>query len=160
LLAAARTAGMLVIHTREDHYPDLTDATPAKLARNPLSCGLGNAGPIGWVLIRGEYGYLVIPELYPLSIKPFVDKSGKDAVYEVDLALILANRGIKSLIGCGMTPRVCVGSIVREVSDQGYECLAPEDDGSSYFPKLHRIGLATITTRGYFRLGLELEPSG
>jgi nicotinamidase-related amidase len=95
---------MLVIHTREDHRPNPTDAPPTKLARGHLSCGLGNAGPIGRVLIRGEYGHPIIPEFYPLSTKPVIDKSGKDAFYEIDLALILANRGIKSLIVCGVIP--------------------------------------------------------
>jgi nicotinamidase-related amidase len=112
------------------------------------------------MLIHSEYGHPIIPEFYPLSTKPVIDKSGKDAFYEIDLALILANRGIKSLIVCGVTPEVCVHPTGREAIDCGYGCLVPEDYVGSYFPEFQWIGLAIIKTRRYFRLGIERKPSG
>jgi nicotinamidase-related amidase len=109
LLAAARAAGLLVIHTREGHRPDLADAPPAKLARGGLSVGIGDVGPMGRVLIRGEYGHDIIPELAPLAGEPVIGKSGKGVFYETDLHLILQNRGIKTLLVCGVTTR-CVST--------------------------------------------------
>lgn len=148
LLTAARASGVLVIHTREGHRPDLTDAPPAKLSRGHLSCGIGDAGPMGRVLVRGEFGHDIIPELYPLPTEPVIDKSGKGAFYETDLALILRNRSIKSLIVCGVTTEVCVHTTVREANDRGYECLVPEDCVGSYFPEFQRVGLAMIKAQG------------
>lgn len=148
LLEAARAVGMLVIHTREGHRPDLTDAPPAKLARGRLSCGIGDAGPMGRVLIRGEYGHDIIPELYPLPSEPVIDKSGKGAFYGTDLGLILNNRGIQSLIICGVTTEVCVHTTVREANDCGYECLVPEDCVGSYFPEFQQVGLKMIKAQG------------
>lgn len=148
LLETARAAGLLVIHTREGHRPDLTDAPLAKLARGRLSCGIGDAGPMGRVLVRGEYGHDIIPELYPLPSEPVIDKSGKGAFYGTDLGLILANRGIQALIVCGVTTEVCVHTTVREANDRGYECLVLEDCVGSYFPEFQQIGLKMIKAQG------------
>lgn len=148
LLEAARQAGLLVIHTREGHRPDLTDAPPSKLSRGGLETGIGDPGPLGRVLIRGEYGHDIIPELYPQGDEPVIDKPGKGAFYETDLHLILQNRGIKTLIVCGVTTEVCVNTTVREANDRGYECLVPEDCVGSYFPEFQRVGLAMIKAQG------------
>jgi nicotinamidase-related amidase len=123
VLEAARCAGLAVIHTREGHRPDLADAPPAKLRRGGLAVGIGDLGPMGRVLVRGEYGHDIIPELYPLASEPVVDKPGKGSFYETDLDLILSNRRIRTLIVCGVTTEVCVHTTVREANDRGYECL-------------------------------------
>ncbi len=106
MLAAARAAGIAVIHTREGHRPDLADAPPSKLARGRLEVGIGDQGPMGRVLVRGEHGHDIIQELYPLAEEPVVDKPGKGAFFETDLDLILQNRGIRTLIVCGVTTEV------------------------------------------------------
>lgn len=148
LLDAARAAGLLVIHTREGHRPDLADAPPTKLARGRLEVGIGDVGPMGRVLVRGEYGHDIIPELYPADNEPVIDKSGKGAFYDTDLDLILRNRGVMSLIVCGVTTEVCVHTTVREANDRGYECLVPEDCVGSYFPEFQRVGLEMIKAQG------------
>jgi nicotinamidase-related amidase len=148
LLAAARTAGLLVIHTREGHRPDLADAPPSKLSRGCLKVGIGDPGPMGRVLVRGEYGHDIIPELYPLAGEPVIDKSGKGAFYETDLDLILHNHGVKTLFVCGVTTEVCVHTTVREANDRGYECLVLADCVGSYFPEFHRVGLEMIKAQG------------
>lgn len=148
VLEAARAAGLTVIHTREGHRPDLTDAPPAKLRRGGLAVGIGDPGPMGRVLVRGEYGHDIIPELYPRPDEPVVDKPGKGAFYETDLDLILKNRGIKTLIVCGVTTEVCVHTTVREANDRGYECLVLADCVGSYFPEFQRVGLEMIKAQG------------
>jgi nicotinamidase-related amidase len=147
LLAAARAGGMLVIHTREGHRPDLTDLPPAKKARGKLPTTIGDAGPMGRILIRGEPGHDIIPELYPVAGEPVVDKPGKGAFFATDLGAILKNRGISQLLVCGVTTEVCVNTTVREANDRGYECLVVEDCCASYFPDFHRQGLAMITAQ-------------
>ena len=148
VLAAARTAGLAVIHTREGHRPDLMDAPPSKLARGNLETGIGDDGPMGRVLIQGEAGHGIIPELSPLADEPVVDKPGKGAFHETDLHLILRNKGIKTLIVCGVTTEVCVHTTVREANDRGYECLVLEDCVGSYFPEFQRIGIEMIKAQG------------
>lgn len=148
VLEAARRAGLAVIHTREGHRPDLTDAPPSKLARGGLDTGIGDPGPMGRVLVRGEHGHDIIEELYPGSDEPVIDKSGKGAFYETDLQLILRNRGIKTLIVCGVTTEVCVHTTVREANDRGYECLVLSDCVGSYFPEFQRVGLEMIKAQG------------
>jgi len=148
LLAAARAAGLLVIHTREGHRPDLSDCPPAKHARGGGETRIGDAGPMGRILIRGEPGHDIIPELYPINGEPVLDKPGKGAFYQTDLALILANRGIKSLMVCGVTTEVCVHTTVREANDRGFECLVPADCVGSYFPEFQRVALAMIKAQG------------
>ncbi len=148
VLAAARAARLAVIHTREGHRPDLADAPPSKLARGRLEIGIGDDGPMGRVLVRGEHGHDIIPELYPLAEEPVVDKPGKGAFYETDLDLILQNRGIRTLIVCGVTTEVCVHTTVRQANDRGYECLVPADCVGSYFPEFQRVGLEMIKAQG------------
>ena len=148
LLAAARSAGLLVIHTREGHRPDLSDAPPAKLARGPGPMRIGDSGPMGRILIRGEPGHAIVPELMPLTDEPVLDKPGKGAFYQTDLTLLLANRGISGLIVAGVTTEVCVHTTVREANDRGFECLVVSDAVASYFPQFHRAALDMITAQG------------
>ena len=148
VLKAARKSGLTVIHTREGHRPDLTDAPLSKLNRGNLATGIGDEGPMGRILIRGEIGHDLIPELKPAEDEPVIDKPGKGAFYETDLHLILQNRGIKTLIVCGVTTEVCVHTTVREANDRGYECIVLEDCVGSYFPEFHSVGIAMIKAQG------------
>jgi nicotinamidase-related amidase/gamma-glutamylcyclotransferase (GGCT)/AIG2-like uncharacterized protein YtfP len=148
VLEAARRAGLAVIHTREGHRPDLADAPPSKLRRGGLKVGIGDQGPMGRVLVRGEYGHDIIPELYPLASEPVIDKPGKGSFYETDLDLILQNRGIRTLIVCGVTTEVCVHTTVRQANDRGYECLVLSDCVGSYFPEFQRVALEMIKAQG------------
>ncbi len=148
VLAAARAAGIAVIHTREGHRPDLADAPPTKLARGRLEVGIGDEGPMGRVLVRGAHGHDIVPELYPAEGEPVVDKPGKGAFYETDLHLILKNRGIETLIVCGVTTEVCVHTTVREANDRGYECVVLADCVGSYFPEFQRVALEMIKAQG------------
>ncbi len=148
LLSAARTAGMLVIHTREGHRADLSDLPPAKRARGRFATGIGDPGPMGRILIRGEPGHDIIPELYPLPREPVLDKPGKGAFHATDLHAILTNRGHSQLLVCGVTTEVCVSTTVREANDRGYECLVVEDCSASYFPAFHQAALEMIVAQG------------
>ncbi len=148
LLAAARSAGMFVVHTREGHRPDMSDCPPAKRLRGGLECGIGDKGPMGRILVRGEYGHDIIPELYPIEGEPVVDKPGKGAFFATDLDLLLRNREIQTLIVCGVTVEVCVHTTVREGNDRGYECIVPSDCVASYFPEFHRVALEMIKAQG------------
>jgi biuret amidohydrolase len=148
LLALARRIGMLVIHTREGHRPDLADAPRSKLERGAPALRIGSPGPMGRILIRGEAGHDIIQELYPLPSEPIVDKPGKGAFYATDLGAMLQYRGIESLIVCGVTTEVCVHTTVREANDRGYQCLVPGDCCASYFPEFHDAGLRMIKAQG------------
>ncbi|MFT3905075.1 MAG: isochorismatase family cysteine hydrolase [Steroidobacteraceae bacterium] len=148
LLAAARRKNLLIIHTREGHRPDLSDAPPAKLARMPEGKRIGDVGPMGRILIRGEAGHGIIPELAPIDAEPVIDKPGKGAFYATDLHSLLVQRGIETLIVCGVTTEVCVHTTVREGNDRGYRCLVPGDCCASYFPEFHQAGLAMIQAQG------------
>ncbi len=148
VLAAARKAGLFVAHTREGHRADLSDAPPAKLARGRLSCGIGDTGPMGRVLVRGEHGHDIIPELYPLPAEPVIDKPGKGSFYATDLLLMLNNHAVKTLIVCGVTTEVCVHTTVREANDRGFECIVPADCVGSYFPEFQRVALEMIKAQG------------
>jgi nicotinamidase-related amidase len=148
LLAGARAQGVLVIHTREGHRPDLTDAPPAKLARGEASLRIGDPGPMGRILIRGEAGHGIIPELAPLAGEPIIDKPGKGAFYATDLQSILVHGQIDTLIVCGVTTEVCVHTTVREANDRGYRCVVPADCCGSYFPEFHQTALRMITAQG------------
>ncbi|SAK91058.1 isochorismatase hydrolase [Caballeronia hypogeia] len=147
VLEAARRTGMLVIHTREGHRPDLTDCPPAKLTRGGKTF-IGTDGPMGRILVRGENGHDLIPELYPVAGEPVIDKPGKGAFYETDLHLILKNHGIKTLIVCGVTTEVCVTTTVREANDRGFECIVPQDCVGSYFPAFQKSALEMIKAQG------------
>jgi len=148
LLEEARAAGLTVIHTREGHRPDLADLPPTKKARGRLPAGIGDPGPMGRILVRGEDGHDIIPELYPAPGEPIVDKPGKGAFHATDLDAILKNRGIAQLIVCGVTTEVCVHTTVREANDRGYECVVVSDCVGSYFPEFHEIGLRMIAAQG------------
>ena len=148
VLEAARKKGMLVIHTREGHRPDLTDCPPTKLVRGRGKTRIGDAGPMGRILVRGEIGHDIVPELYPAPGEPVIDKPGKGAFYATDLELILRDRAIKTLIVCGVTTEVCVNTSVREANDRGYECVVLSDCVGSYFPEFQKAALAMIKAQG------------
>jgi len=148
LLAAWRGAGLQVLHTREGHRPDLADLPPAKKVRGKGTTTIGDMGPMGRILIRGEAGHDIIPELYPLPGEPVIDKPGKGAFFATDLHAILQNLGITQLVVTGVTTEVCVNTTVREANDRGYECLVPEDCVGSYFPKFQAMGLEMIKAQG------------
>lgn len=147
LLKTARDSGIMVVHTREGHRADLSDCPPAKLTRGGKTF-IGEMGPKGRILIRGEAGHDIIPELYPIAGEPIIDKPGKGAFYQTDLHLILQNKNIKTLIVCGVTTEVCVNTTVREANDRGYECIIPEDCVGSYFPEFHKSTLEMIKAQG------------
>ena len=148
VLAAARRAGVLVIHTREGHRPDLTDAPPMKVERGDPAMRIGAPGPMGRILVRGEPGHDIIPELYPAPGEPVIDKPGKGAFYQTDLELMLKNREIDTLLVCGVTTEVCVNTTVREANDRGFRCIVLSDCCASYFPEFHAAGLAMIKAQG------------
>lgn len=148
LLAAARERGVLVVHTREGHRPDLSDVPKAKLERGAPRLRIGEPGPMGRILIRGEPGHDIVPELYPAPGEPVVDKPGKGAFYATDLEVILRRAGVESLIVCGVTTEVCVHTTVREANDRGYRCLVPGDCCGSYFPEFHEVALRMIQAQG------------
>ena len=148
VLNAARAAGLVVIHTREGHRADLMDAPPSKLKRGNLETGIGDDGPMGRILIRGQTGHGIIPELAPNQGEPVIDKPGKGAFYKTDLDLILKNKQIGTLVVCGVTTEVCVHTSVREANDRGYECVVLEDCVGSYFPEFQRIGIEMIKAQG------------
>ena len=148
LLAAWRDAGGLVIHTREGHRPDLADLPPAKKIRGRGTTCIGDPGPMGRILVRGEAGHDIIPELYPAAGEPVIDKPGKGAFFATDLHAILQNRGITQLVVTGVTTEVCVNTTVREANDRGYDCLVVADCCGSYFPEFHDAGLRMIKAQG------------
>ena len=148
VLAAFRGHGAMVIHTREGHRPDLSDAPPYKVQRGDPKLRIGAPGPMGRILVRGEPGHDIIPELYPVAGEPVIDKPGKGAFYQTDLHLMLHNRGIDTLFVCGVTTEVCVNTTVREANDRGYDCLVPEDCVGSYFPEFQEMGLRMIKAQG------------
>jgi nicotinamidase-related amidase len=148
LLAAWRARGLLAIHTREGHRPDLTDLPAAKKIRGRSATCIGDAGPMGRILVRGEPGHDIIAELYPQSGEPVIDKPGKGAFYATDLHSILQHRGVEQLVVTGVTTEVCVNTTVREANDRGYDCLVLEDCVGSYFPEFHAMGLKMIKAQG------------
>jgi nicotinamidase-related amidase len=148
VLGASRQAGILVIHTREGHRSDLTDAPPHKVERGDPATRIGAAGPMGRILVRGEPGHDIVPELYPVDGEPVIDKPGKGAFYQTDLELMLKNRGIDTLFVCGVTTEVCVNTTIREANDRGFRCIALSDCCASYFPEFHEAGLAMIKAQG------------
>ena len=148
LLAGCRELGLTIIHTREGHLPDLSDCPPAKLARGAPSMRIGDPGPRGRILIRGEEGHDIVDELAPAPGEVVIDKPGKGAFYATELGDLLAAKGITSLVVTGVTTEVCVHTTVREANDRGYECLVLEDCVGSYFPEFQRIGIEMIAAQG------------
>ena len=136
------------MHTREGHRPNLSDLPPAKKARGHGAKTIGDIGPMGRILVRGEPGQDIIPELYPLPMEPVIDKPGKGAFFATDLHALLQNLGITQLVVTGVTTEVCVNTTVREANDRGFECLVPEDCVGSYFPEFQDMGLKMIKAQG------------
>jgi nicotinamidase-related amidase len=143
-----RAAGLPVVHTREGHLPDLSDCPPSKLARGAPSMRIGDPGPKGRILIRGEEGHDIIDELAPAPGEPVIDKPGKGAFYATELGELFTKQGIRSLVVAGVTTEVCVHTTVREANDRGYECLVLSDCVGSYFPEFHRVALDMIAAQG------------
>ena len=148
VLKACREAGIFVIHTREGHRPDLSDLPPSKKVRGRGKITIGDVGPMGRILVRGELGHDIVAEVYPIEGEPVVDKPGKGAFYATDLDAILKMKGIKQLVVCGVTTEVCVHTSVREANDRGYDALVLSDAVGSYFPEFQRVALEMIKAQG------------
>jgi biuret amidohydrolase len=148
LLSLARASGMAVIHTQEAHDPQLADCPPAKKARGNLSCGIGDTGPLGRVLVAGEPGADFVPELAPQPGDTVLRKPGKGAFFATALDTILRNKGITHLLVGGVTTEVCVQTTLREANDRGYECLLVTDCAASYFPQFHAAVVEMVVAQG------------
>jgi nicotinamidase-related amidase len=148
LLDWARSLQMMVIHTRESHAPDLSDCPPSKLSRGNASLRIGDLGPMGRILIRGEAGNDIVSAVAPIPGEVVIDKPGKGAFYGTDLHAQLQQHGISHLLFAGVTTEVCVQSSMHEANDRGYECLLVEDATASYFPHFKQATLAMIRAQG------------
>ena len=148
LLNGFRAAGLPIVHTRECHLPDLSDCPPAKLRRGKHSMRIGDEGPMGRILIAGEPGAEIVPELAAMPEELVIDKPGKGAFHATSLSQWLDDRGIRQLVLAGVTTEVCVQTTMREANDRGYECLLAEDATESYFPEFKRAVLDMITAQG------------
>lgn len=148
LLELARRAGMTVIHTQEAHDPLLADCPPSKRARGKLTCGIGDVGPLGRVLVAGEPGAGFVPELAPHPEDIVLRKPGKGAFHATGLDALLHARGITHLLIGGVTTEVCVQSTMREANDRGYECLLVSDCTASYFPQFHASVIEMVVAQG------------
>ena len=147
VLGESRANGMLVVHTREGHLPDLADRRRRRSSAARRAARIGDHGPMGRILVRGEAGHDIIPELYPRLGEPIIDKPGK-ARSGPPNSPILQNRGIANLLVPGVTTEVYVNTSVREANDRGYGCLVPADGCGSYFPEFHEIGMKMIKAQG------------
>ncbi len=148
LIDAFRSAGLPIVHTRECHKPDLSDCPPAKLMRGKPSMRIGDQGSMGRILISGEPGADIVPELAARPGEIVLDKPGKGAFYATPLGDILAQRRITHLIFAGVTTEVCVQTTMREANDRGFECLLAEDATESYFPEFKKATLDMIRAQG------------
>ena len=148
LIAGFRKAGLTIVHTRECHRPDLADCPPAKKDRGNPKLRIGDPGPMGRILISGEPGADIVPELYPQEGEIVIDKPGKGAFYATPLGDMLRERGITQLVFAGVTTEVCVQTTMREANDRGYECLLAEDATESYFPEFKKAAIDMMTAQG------------
>jgi biuret amidohydrolase len=148
LLALFRAKGWPVIHTRESHLPDLSDCPPAKRLRGKPGLRIGDVGPMGRILVRGQPGNAIVPDCAPVAGDIEIDKPGKGAFYSTNLQTILAARGITHLVFCGVTTEVCVQTSMREANDRGFECLVVEEATESYFPEYKAATLDMIRAQG------------
>jgi nicotinamidase-related amidase len=148
LLTAAREAGLTVIHTREGHDPSLADCPPSKLERGKPSLRIGDQGPLGRVLVRGEPGHAIIAELAPLPDELVIDKPGKGSFWATPLHGVLQDPGVQQLLVTGVTTEVCVQSTLREANDRGYDCVLVEDATESYFPAFKQATLEMVRAQG------------
>jgi nicotinamidase-related amidase len=148
LLAGFRAKHLMIVHTREGHPPDLSDCPPAKLTRGGGKLRIGDVGPMGRILIQGEIGHDIIPELAPMNGETVIDKPGKGSFYATGLDEILKSRGITHLVITGVTTEVCVQTTMREANDRGYECLLLEDCTESYFPQFKTATIEMVRAQG------------
>ena len=148
VLAAWRAAGGLVVHTREAHAADLSDCPPAKRNRGNPSLRIGDAGPMGRILVTGEPGNQIIPALAPVPGEIVLDKPGKGAFYATPLHQLLQQAGITHLVFMGVTTEVCVQTSMREANDRGYDCLLLEDCTESYFPQFKQAAVEMLRAQG------------
>ena len=148
LIGLFRQKGWPVIHTRESHLPDLSDCPPAKRLRGKPSLRIGDPGPMGRILVRGEPGNQIVDGCAPLPGEVVIDKPGKGAFYKTNLDAILAETSIRQLVFAGVTTEVCVQTSMREANDRGFECLLVEEATESYFPAFKAATLAMIHAQG------------
>ncbi|MDR7147660.1 isochorismatase family cysteine hydrolase [Rhizobium sp. BE258] len=148
LISGFRSAGLPVIHTMECHRPDLSDLPPAKRDRGSPAIRIGELGPMGRVLVAGEPGTAILPELAPVDGEIVIEKPGKGAFYATPLGDILQAKGITQLIFAGVTTEVCVQTTMREANDRGYECLLAEEATESYFPEFKKAAIDMIRAQG------------
>jgi nicotinamidase-related amidase len=148
LIEGFRAAGLPVIHTMECHRPDLSDLPPAKRDRGAPTLRIGDDGPMGRILIAGEPGTAILPELAPVNGEIVIEKPGKGAFYATPLGDILKEKGIVQLVFAGVTTEVCVQTTMREANDRGYECLLVEEATESYFPEFKAAAIAMIRAQG------------